>query len=460
MGNLLTSLLNSTGALQVYDRVFNVIQNNITNSNTPGYAKQDQALISMPFDPAQEVWGGVMAGPMLNSRSEYVEQDVRTQQTLLGSAQQRSSDLGQVEPLFDPTSTSGVAGSMNAFFNSFSQLGVNPNDASARQNVIDAASQVAQSFQQTSRGISQVVVNTDSQTRGAVDQINQLTTRIAGLNQQYRSNSAANQNAGLDAQMHTALEGLSSLVNFSLIKTADGATNVYLGGQTPLVLGDTQFALTGDFSAPQTVIRDAQSNDITGQVISGQVSGGSLGALLQEKNSTLPGYTAQLNTLAQSFADQANGQLSQGLDQSGVTPTTNLFSYNQASDAASSLAVTNIAPGQIAAAAAGAPGGNGNAIAMTQLASAAAVNGFTFTQAFGNLSAQVGHDVAQAQGDQTQAQDLVTQAQQQRQQQSGVSLDEEAAKLLQFQQSYEAVGKLVGVLDSLTQTLINMFPVQ
>ncbi len=51
MGTLFTTLLNSTGALRVYGRAFNVIQNNITNANTPGYAKQDQVLVSMPFQP-------------------------------------------------------------------------------------------------------------------------------------------------------------------------------------------------------------------------------------------------------------------------------------------------------------------------------------------------------------------------------------------------------------------------
>jgi flagellar hook-associated protein 1 len=453
MGNLLTSLLNSTGALQVYDRVFNVIQNNITNANTPGYAKQDQALVSMPFNPAEQVWGGLQAGPTVSSRNEYIEQDVRTQQQVLGDAQQRATDLGQVQPLFDPTATSGVAGSLNSFFNSFSQLGVNPNDEVARQGVIDAAGQVAQSFQQTSLGISQVASNADDQTRNSVTQINALTSQIASLNEKYRSNSAATQDPGLDSQMHAALESLSSIANFSVIKTGDGATNVYLGGQTPLVIGDTQFAVTADLSSPQTVIRDAQSNDLTSQI-----SSGSLGALLQEKNTTLPGYQAQLNSLAQNFADQVNGQLAQGVDKNGSTPAVNLFSYNQASDAAATITVSNIGPDQIAAASASAPGGNGNALAMGQLATAATVNGFTFTQAFGDLSSRVGRDVSNAQQDQTQGQNLVTQAQLQRQQQSGVSLDEEAAKLLQFQQAYEAVGKLVGVLDSLTETMINMIP--
>lgn len=152
-----------------------------------------------------------------------------------------------------------------------------------------------------------------------------------------------------------------------------------------------------------------------------------------------------------------NGQLAQGVDANGAAGA-NLFSYDQANNAASSLAVTNITTDQIAAASAGAPGGNGNAIAVSQLATATVVNGLTFTEAYGQLGAQVGQDVANAQSDQTQDQDLVTQAQQQRSQVSGVNLNAEAAKLLQFQQAYQAVGKLVTVLDDLTETLMDMMP--
>jgi flagellar hook-associated protein 1 FlgK len=248
------------------------------------------------------------------------------------------------------------------------------------------------------------------------------------------------------------LESLSSIANFSTIKTSDGGVNVFLGGQTPLVLGSEQLQISADFSSPTTAIRDAQGNDITSQITTG-----SLGALLQEHNTTLPGYTTQLNTLAQTFADQVNGQLAQGVDANGAAGAS-LFSYDPAGGAASTLAVTNISTDQIAAAAAGAPGGNGNAIAVSQLATATAVNGLTFTEAYGELGAQVGQDVANAQNDQTQDQDLVTQAQQQRSQVSGVSLDAEAAKLLQFQQAYQAVGKLVTVLDELTQTLLAIIP--
>jgi flagellar hook-associated protein 1 FlgK len=452
MGSLLTSVLNSTGALQVYGREFNTIENNITNANTPGYAKQDISLEALPFDPANGLAGGVAAGPMLNSRSEYLEQNVRNQQQILGFAQQQAQDLGQVQTLFDLTSSSGVPGALNSFFNSFSQLAVNPNDAVSRASVIAQAGQIAQAFNQNAIGIQQVSANADSQTRDDVAQINQFAGQIAALNSQYSANSASGTDAGLDAQMHAALENLSQVANFTLVKTNDGGYNVYLGGQTALVLGQNQYAIQADFSAPQTAIRDAQGNDI-----SGQITQGGLGALLQEKNTILPGYLTQLNTLAQAFADQVNQGLSNGVDQSGA-PGTNLFTYNQPGDAAASLAVTSITPDQIAAASPASPGGNGNAIAMAQLATTPLINGFSFTQYYGNLGGQVGRDLNSAQQNQTQYQDTVAQAQQQRSAVSGVDLNEEAAKLLQFQQAYQAVGKLVTVLDTLTQSVIDIIP--
>jgi flagellar hook-associated protein 1 FlgK len=452
MGNLLTSLLNSTGALQVYGREFNTIQNDITNANTPGYAKQDLSLVPLPFDPANGVTGGVVAGPMLNSRSEYLEQNVRNQQQQLGLAQQQAQDLGQVQPLFDLTSNFGVAGALNSFFNSFSQLAVNPNDATSRQSVIAQAGEVAQAFNQNAIGIQQVSTNADSQTGDTVVQINQLAGQITALNSQFRSNAAANTDAGLDARMHVALENLAQLANYTVIKTSDGGYNVFLGGQTALVVGDTQYAIQADLSAPQTAIRDAQGNDITRQITQG-----SLGALLGEKNSILPGYLANLNTLAQTFAKQVNQNLAHGVDQTGA-PGTNLFTYHQSSDAAFSLAVTSIAPDQIAAASASAPGGNGNAIALAQMAGAPLVNGFSFTQYYGNLGGQVGRDLEAAKQNQAQYQNTVIQARQQRATVSGVDLNEEAAKLLQFQQAYQAVGKLVTVLDTLTQTVIDLIP--
>jgi flagellar hook-associated protein 1 FlgK len=453
LGSLFTTLLNSTGALQVYGRVFNVIQNNITNANTPGYARRQQSIVSLPFDPASGLTGGIIPGPMLSARSQYLEQAVRNNQEQLGASQQKAADLAQVSALIDVSGNSGVPAALDALFGSFSQLSVNPNDAVSRQNVINAAGQVAQAFQQAAIGIGRVSANVDDATRSNVANMNQLASQIASINQHLRSAAEASQDAGLDAQLNTALESLSQLVHYTTVKASDGTYSIFIGGQAPLVIGAHAYSVSADFSAPQTVIRDANGNDITALLTN---KGGSLGALLEEKNATLPGYGGSLNALAQTLADTVNTALAQGLDQNGNPPAVNLFTYNAALGSAYTLAVTSITPDQIAAAAAGAPGGNGNAIALSQLGSKPTVNGATFIQAFGNLGGQIGRDLAQAQQDAAAQKDLVTLAQQQRADASGVDLNEEAAKLLQFQQAYQAVGKLVTVLDSLTQTVLNM----
>ena len=80
----------------------------------------------------------------------------------------------------------------------------------------------------------------------------------------------------------------------------------------------------------------------------------------------------------------------------------------------------------------------------------------SFTQFYGNLAATLGSAISGAQNDQTTRQELVTQSQDLRQQTSGVSLDAEAIKVLEFQRSYQAVSKMVTILDNLTQTVINM----
>jgi flagellar hook-associated protein 1 len=450
MGSITGALRSSASALSVLERAFTTIENNITNVNTPGYAKQNQSIYPLSFDPSAGLPGGIAAGPLISSRSEYIEQAVRNQQTSLGAAQQRAGDLNQIEPLFSLTSTGGVANSLNKLFNTFSQLTVNPNDEVSRQAVITQAGQVAQDINQSAAGIAQTATNVNGQTGVVLRQINQLATRIASVNQRFRTDSQAQQDESLDTDLHASLEQLSSLVNISVVHSSDGSYSVYIGGQVPLVLGDTVSAVSATNVSTQTAILDAKGNDVTSQI-----AGGQLGALIQEKNVTLPGYLTDLDTLATSLADTVNGTLAGGVDQNGATPATGLFTYDAANPSAT-LAVTNITPDQIAAASATSPGGNGNAVALSQLANATVVNGFTLTQFYGNLGSRVGSDVSNAQQDQNQAQDQLTQAQAQRTSISGVDLNEEASKLLQYQQAYQAVGKLVGVLNTITDTLMQM----
>jgi flagellar hook-associated protein 1 FlgK len=453
MGNLLVSLLNSANALGVYNEALATTENNVLNASTPGYAKQVQVLTALPFDLSSGLPGGVGAGPVVSTRNAFAEQSVRSQQSQLGYQQQIASDITQLQNYFSPSSKSGIAASMDALFNSFSQLSVNPNDTISRQAVLDQAKQVALGFQHTAAGVSATSSAVDDETRTTVDSINRLATQIAQINTQRTNNASGGMNAGVDATLNADLEELSQYADFKALQQPNGAVTVYLGGQTPLVLDDTALHLQADFSSPQTKILDPNGNDITSQIQSGK-----LGGLLQVKNTALPSYMTDLNTLAQTFADQVNTTLSNGIDPSGNSPGMDLFTYDTNLGAAVTLDVNPLTPNQIAAALPGAPGGNGNALALAQLVNAKPVNGYSFAQFYGGVAGHVGRDLAAAQDETTTGQQLLTQAQSLRSRLSSVSLDQEATNLISFQRAYQATSKLVTVLNELTGTVINILP--
>jgi flagellar hook-associated protein 1 FlgK len=291
--------------------------------------------------------------------------------------------------------------------------------------------------------------NLNQQAQSIIGNINQLASTIAEVNSQNRVDPSGTVNAGVDAQLYSSLEQLSQYVNFTTLQQPDGTVTVLLGGQTPLVVGDQANDIQGDFSTPQTAVLSSTGTDITSQITGGQLS-----AVLDDNNNVIPGYINSLNTLAQSVADQVNSALDNGIDQNGAAPTTDLFTYDPVQGAAQTLAVNPLTTDQIAAALPGAPGGNGNALALAQLQNATGVDGYTFDGYYGNIGGQVGNDVSSATNTETTKQSLLTQAQTLRQQVSGVSLDTEAETLMAYQKSYEASSKMFTVLNELTQTLM------
>jgi flagellar hook-associated protein 1 len=453
MGTLSTSLINSANALQVYSDALDVVQNNVTNANTPGYVEQTPTLVAQPFDLTTGAPGGVGLGPTQSSRNQYAEQNVRTEQTAYSYDQQQVSDLSTAQNYFSLSTTSGIGPDISSLFDSFSALSVTPNDTVSRQTVLNDATTVAQDFNDAASGLLSQANNLQQATTSTITAINQLGGTIAELNSQHTLDSSGQVDAGVDAQLNSALDQLSQYVNFSVLQQPDGEVSVYLGGQTPLVLGQQAYSIQADFSTPQTAILSSSGSDITAQL-----TGGQLGAQLNDNNNVLPSFVSGLNSLAQTLADQVNGALNQGIDENGAAPTTNLFSYDATTGAALTLAVNPLTPDQIAAATPGAPGGNGNALAVAALANSPVVGGYTFAQAYGNLGGQVGSDLSTAQNNSTTDQSLLSQAQSLRQQVSGVSLDTEAVNLMQYERSYDAISKMIGVLTSLTLDVVNLLP--
>lgn len=142
---------------------------------------------------------------------------------------------------------------------------------------------------------------------------------------------------------------------------------------------------------------------------------------------------------------------------SGALNVGDSFKISPAFDVASTLKVAITDPRQIAAAsAANLPGDNRNALALAGLESQALMqNGkSTFSQVYGQLVADVGSKTHAASVSSSAQNVLLKQATSARENLAGVNLDEEAANLIKFQNSYQAAAQTVTIAKSLFDTLI------
>jgi len=86
----------------------------------------------------------------------------------------------------------------------------------------------------------------------------------------------------------------------------------------------------------------------------------------------------------------------------------------------------------------------------------ALVNGQTATQTISSIVFQVGNDVSQVSSRQDAQNLALQQLQSQRSAVSGVSLDEEAANLVKYQNAFQAAARVISTIDLLMQTVINI----
>ena len=110
---------------------------------------------------------------------------------------------------------------------------------------------------------------------------------------------------------------------------------------------------------------------------------------------------------------------------------------------------------------------NGNARAMVELRDATLVGqrssggvvtqaGVTVTDAYANALADIGVRVQSAKTSAQMSASAAADAKAANAESTGVNLDEEAARLIQFQQSYQAAAKMLQVAQAVFDTLLNI----
>jgi flagellar hook-associated protein 1 FlgK len=96
----------------------------------------------------------------------------------------------------------------------------------------------------------------------------------------------------------------------------------------------------------------------------------------------------------------------------------------------------------------------GNATAMMALRDVAMFDGSALTDGYASLMSQIGIRVQSANYSAEISSSIATNLEKDRTAVSGVNLDEEAAKLLQYQQAYQASAKMIQIANSIFDTLI------
>ena len=448
----LTSVLSiATQSLMAQEDALQVASNNIANANTPGYSREVLDMEESPPVAQGSLWfgTGVNAGSVESIRDQMLELSINDATQQQGNAQAQSAALQQVETLFSDPSQ-GIGSDLTAFFNSINQLSSDPTSIPTRQSVLTAANNLANDFHTTVTQLDGIQQNLDLQVTQSVSQINQLTSQIAALNGQIAPLQQLGQNAGtLEDQRDELIQQLSQLTGVQVLQTNQGETVATSNG-TPLVVGTQSFALSTAPGPDGMQHIFAQGTDITSTLTSGQIGG-----LLTVRDQSIPNVLSDLDGLASGLAANFNAAQAEGFDLNGNQGQP-LFAPVSGAGAAANFQVSTTDPSAIAASSDGSAGSDGNLTNLLAVQNQPLASGESPIDDYSNLVFNVGNLSAQAQANVNAAQNSLQQLNNQLDSVSGVSIDEETANLIRFQNAYQAAANVISTVNNLTQYLFNL----
>ena len=477
MSTLNTSLSIATNALLAQEAALAVTNNNIANVNTPGYSRQ--AVVLQEASPTDDgpisLGGGVDLVGTQSIRDELLNLRIQQQTSQQSSADAQVSTLMQVQALF-PTSGASIATDLSAFSASLSALSTDPTSAADRQAVLSSGRTLATQFNSTAAGLSSEQSSLNTKVSTDVDQINQLSSQAAALNQQIAQQTAQGQDSGvLGDQLNQVELQLSTLTSISVTHSTEGDT-ISTGNGSPLVLGSTAYGLTTGLT-PQTgsSLQIFESGEIqpgaTAPPLAGAnspnitnlITGGDLHGTIQERDVDIPGLLNKVDTIANQFAASFNTAQAQGSDQNGIQGAALFTVPATVAGSAAAIEVSTTDPTAIAAASHGsASGSNGNIanlIAVQTMIPAmppAAAGSQSIDSLSSGLVYQVGELTSSASAQSSALALSLSQLTSQQGSVSGVSIDEESANLIRYQQAYEAAAKVISTISELFTVTINM----
>ncbi len=302
-------------ALQTNSAALGVVANNVSNINTPGYARR--VVNEQTLSAAGQLMGVDIAS------IERVSDAFFNQEMLVASGTASQFDtqaklFTQLNGLLGaPGDNQSLATGLTNLSAAFATASQAPSSSSSRTTVMNALNGLATSFANVSQTISGMQVQIDNQASQSITSTNSLIKQVFDLNTQIRAVAAGGDKASaLLDQRDVALTSLAQIIGIKTSQQADGSVNVSTTDGINLV-SNTYAQLSYPGGASNGTYGNITAQDInpnTGQLIGAalpldpHLAGGTLKGLIDMRDQVLGGLSQSLGALAQQTAQAFNAQ--------------------------------------------------------------------------------------------------------------------------------------------------------
>jgi len=438
-------------AVATYRSALAVVGDNVANAETEGYARRNVSIRPSaaagainPLYTGTNVLGGSEAAGVTRAWDAFKATDARSAIADDARASAATTWLDAAEGAVDDGDT-GVGAKVTAVFTAGSTLAADPASGTARAAMLGAIGDAAGAIRGSATGLARVSAGVSDAAAMAARRANDGLGALAQVNVRIaRAADGSEAKATLADQRDALLADISAQVGIDAKIANDGTATVTLaGGSATLLAGNAAAQLSVAVGADG---RLAIGLDVGGTTTAVSPTGGALAGLV-DAASGIAGRRAGLDAVATTFAGQLNGWNTAGRTAAGA-PGAALLAVT-----GGAAGLTLVATSGDAIAAAGADGtANGNLLSLGDLRGAdgaeqklATLVG-THAQALASAKAQASAAATRksaalvAQGDA-----------------SGVSLDQEAADLVRYQQAYAGAAKVIQAAQTTLQAILALF---
>lgn len=451
------------------------VSQNLANASVTGYVAQTADLGTLAGGPGP-VGSGVQVDAVSLDTNPALLLLSQSTAASSGAASSLSQTLQGAESVFtdfptsstSSTSSSGLQSQLSTFWSDWASVANSPGSSAARTSLVGAAQSVTDTLQSMSSGLSSASQGAENQLTGLVGEINGQLSQMASLNKAVlatRGSSGDGANALREQQLSLATT-LASEIGATNSTDATGSVTVQVGGTT--LVSAAQAATLAVSGTPGSEQITASGGPLPGSPASSvSVSSGNVAGLLTSINTDLPAWSSQLDKVAQTLASSVNTQLESGvywtpLGSSSATSHPGVAMFDAKGGGTITAANIGVAstvandPALIAAGstAAAGPLDGSNAQAVSNLAGSSS-GADSIYQA---LVGQAGADTATATTQASVASQAASAASAQASAQMGVNSNNQLTMMLQYQQMFEASGKVVSTAASMFASLLASVP--